>query len=436
MQTIARSIAMTFLIAVTACGGGSGTGPSVPQAGPVMTGSRPEASRARTAPADLGAFASPLLAPGERQYMQYYLNSLPDRTKSEIAGFAPANVHLTVIDGATGRFHYSQAADIGTMQSIDGMSLPGDDDYPGTGANLGFNPGSSASTGPYRRDYTPGLKANPQARSAERSYYDGAVVSVACHAGSFNHTSPHNDAGFLYLGGWSATPGALGGAVDAGLQYNYELSPKSNDDYSPFIAISKVKGYVATGMHVPCGGSVFLEFLMSPAGQRPGCIITDPTCPSYALLVSAFVTSKIFYIAEYIAPNVAQGGWADEYSYTSNDGTAYASEVPCGGCVFKFMTSIGQTQKGVDYTDRSTYAATWSSKEIACAATVCDGIHAAVPIPASLTLCSEYPLWKKPYDPAARDCTNIPPGLSGLPLSVSVAGFSDTGEADSISLNH
>ncbi len=429
MHALTRLVGVTCLtMSITACGGGSGHGgSSLPD--PISGAAAASLAQESVSNSpDLTAYASTQLPAAEREYVAYYLNALPDITKATIAGRNTADVHVAIIDGASDTIHYNVPSDAGTLHAVDKMSLPGDD-YPSSSAEPFFNPGFSGSTGPYRRDYTPPFQANKQARTSQSAYYDGGFVTLRCKAGSFNHTKPLSDVGFLYLGGWSPTPSATGGAVDAGLQYNYELSPKSKDDYSPFIAISKVKGYVATGTHVGCNNVAFLEFLVAPIlkhRDNPSCGHSDPTCQTYALVFAADVqvgSKFISYVADYISPSVTQGGWADPYTLKgSGNRPAYFSETPCGGCVFKFMTSIGQSK--ADYTDGSSYAATWSNKEIACAATACDGKHSVVPLPAKLTYCSEYPLWHGRYGPPYNgDCSDTPSGISGLALSVKSRAF-------------
>jgi hypothetical protein len=126
------------------------------------------------------------------------------------------------------------------------------------------------------------------------------------------------------------------------------------------------------------------------------------------------------------------GGWGDVFSVGA---PAYlVPEVPCANCVFKWMTSIGQPKDKVNYSDGATYGATWSSRAISCNAVGCSGDNEAIPMTAALTLCTEFPLWFGKYAYGARDCRNTPPKQKYLAQSVTVAGYSATGEADAIAL--
>jgi hypothetical protein len=391
--------------------------------------------------APIEAYVSSRLPPAERAYVAFQIGQMPAHLRAALLKSKPADVHVSIIEGASGAVHYNRAEDFGTTAQMD-ISPLGADHYPGIpvpGTNA-FDPGLATNTGPYRRVYTTPLKATPVDFAHNGAdYHAGGVVTLGCKAGKFVHNSTHSDAGFLYLGGWSTTPNKPAGTVDAGLQYNYQLSPKSKDDYSPFVAISGTKGYVATGTHISCGTTVVVEFDAYPVRLTADCLNSDQTCHSYALGVAvADLEGKLISTAIWVSTNtpttlgVDVGGWADLFE---TKGPSFGSEVRCGGCIFKFMTSIAQSKPG-DYHDGASFSAKWSSKYISCFATTCDKAGDDVFVTADITDCSEFPLWTKPYVDSSRDCKNTPAAATGLASSVQVSGYSPKSETDKISLTH
>ena len=373
--------------------------------------------------------------------MAFQVSHLPQHLQDMLAASDPKQVHLTFIDGRTGAIHHNRPEDAGSITEADVTELPGDLRPglrpPPTG---GYDPGVTKNTGPYRRVYTTPLKAMPaKYAKSGATYFTGAVVSIGCKAGTFTHDS---DIGFTYLGGWSSDTTKPGSSVDAGLQYS-----DSKDNYAPFVAVSGsedytgVKGYVATGSRIPCNDStpIVLEFDVYPALLTSDCKGTDPDCHSYALgLAVANTKGHLEQAVFWIVPNegsslgVDFGGWAT----LNDDGKNYWTETRCGGCLFKYMTSIGQKKPG-DYKDGSSYHATWSSRYIACFALTCDDRGDPVAVTSAILDCSEYPLWyDKVYQHGNRDCTNTPKGTKGLGRSVEVSHHQATGETDTISLTH
>jgi hypothetical protein len=130
--------------------------------------------------------------------------------------------------------------------------------------------------------------------------------------------------------------------------------------------------------------------------------------------------------------------WAQLSTYTyspSPESTPYyVSEIPCGGCVFKWMTSIGQTHTE-NLHDGSKFTATWSDRVISPLAIGGSPFDPPVPLTKPLTKCTEYPIWQPPYaKPYHGDCKNSPADLSGVAASIKVTDFSLGGETDSIKL--
>jgi hypothetical protein len=253
-----------------------------------------------------------------------------------------------------------------------------------------------------------------------------------------------------------------GAAVDAGLQYNYGHAG-SKDDYSPFLNVSGLKGYrqlTPAAQHVPCGSMVALAFRVHPvlAEGCPGADdvdwknVADPKCPAIAMTLTVDdVATKAVQVLTWIADegdapsgavdsaNHLFGGWGDLFSSTdaSTHKKLYGSEAPCGGCIFKWMTSIGQKPPG-HYHDGATFTATWSHRAIICTAVnpQCQNVTQPAPLTAALIDCTEYPYWAATYQFGTRDCSNTPTGASKLELSVGVRAYAPTGEIDAISLTH
>lgn len=398
--------------------------------------------------ANLSAFVSPGLPAAERDYIMFRIGRLPRHLREMLANSDPAEVHLTFIDGRTGAIHHNRPEDVGTVREADAVELPGDLAPGFRPPPAGYDPGVTKNTGPYRRIYTTPLKAMPaNYAKALASYFSGAEVSVGCNAGSFKHDETHSDLGYTYLGGWSTQPNKPGGSVDAGLQYNFEASKKSGDNYTPFIAVSGsaaylgTKGYVASGQKITCSDTtpIVLEFDVFPDVQSSDCQTTNPDCHTYSLgLAVANTKGKLLQSVIWTVPNegatlgVDFGGWAT----LNDDGTNYWAETRCGGCIFKYMTSIAQKKPG-DYHDGSTYQATWANRYIACYALKCDKRGDPVAVTAAILDCSEYPTWyDNVYEHGQRDCTATPKATKGLSLSVQSSGYSALGESVSISLTH
>jgi hypothetical protein len=263
---------------------------------------------------EMGAYASKELGDREWRFVRSQLNKLPTRMKRRMLATDLDHYDIFFVDGATGEVHQNRPDLIGLLNMEPDDPLPGDD-YPfSDGSDFSQTtdaapppppswcgtspaPGCYAGSGPYRRIFTPPMPAEyvcpngPLPKTCQgknysnQGYWNTGFVSTNCEAGEFVHNSVDNDAGFSYLGGWSPSPGQPGGVIDAGLQYDYELSDESYDDYALFIKIPGVgtaeisQSTTPPGGRVPphidCGsGGVLLEFDASPwvldFGQRPG----------------------------------------------------------------------------------------------------------------------------------------------------------------------
>ena len=317
-------------------------------------------------------------------------------------------------------------------------------------------------TGPYRKVYTTGAKPIP---AEYENYETGGTVTIACNAGQ--HKKGNGDGPNAYLGGWSTTPDAKYGNADAGILYNLGLTDQSENDYSPFMNIVGVKyikyakgthkydgGSTSTWAgptHIPCdtGGTVDLSFDVEPWYYSVACEPGTAGCNSfgrhYYYTVALQLTSDPQQdvgttIITWVAPTPPQvagakvaGGWGD--LVLSSDTNTLVGNTPCGGCVFKWMTTIGQKVGHPDYRDGATYSATWSDRYIDYWVGSGDSFP-LVPLKSNMVFCSEYPLWYGTYDFGKRDCTDTPPNQNGTAQSVEVTGYSPEGEADAISLTH
>jgi hypothetical protein len=446
---------------------------------------------------DVREYVSDDLDPAERDYMRSAINKLPANTREKILRLDPANVSVTIYDGSTRVAHYNRPEFAGSVEMKPDFDLPGDE-YPAElrdedaaapevdlsllatpGCPSSPPPGCYAGSGPYRRIFTnkvkpenvcpDGLPRPCNGTWTNYGYWNNGVVSVNCQAGSFIEEKPIGEAGFVYLGGWSPTASISekGSIVDAGLQYNYELTKKSHDDYSLFLKIfgegdlitkSNYPGGPGQPNHVDCenGGTVALEFLIEPwelnLNQEPstGCVsskkVTAPwdlkDCGTVALVAQRGWGGVSFQIIVFVAPNISYGGWGHmSYGPTGGGLIQYFPQVPCGDCVFKWMTSIGQKNTdgySENLTDGSHFSATWTEREIAPWAE--PGVKLPlptlpVPMTAALTFCSEYPTWTTYSGSSIKDdCKSSPTGLTGLSDVIQVSNFTISGETDTISL--
>jgi hypothetical protein len=388
---------------------------------------------------------SPKLPPAEQAYMRFHVHQLSARTQEQIAARNPSEVSIVVIDGATRTIHVNRPEDVGRFVFTDDPrpAAPAADATQSPGKN--YDPGYYAGSGPYRRVYTISVPPAPaDVASVGSPYFTEGDVSTACKAGSF--TTGAHEGGFVYLGGWSGTPDAPYGNVDAGLQYNYKLTVKSGDDYSPFMNVVG-NGYVKQKgvSHIPCGRSVHLEFLVSPCYEANIPLKTTyaTTCleldvqPDPPLRFQSMIWSVPVPLPQAAGP--IPGGWGAAVPIVENGETILQAEAACGGCVFKWMTSIGQKVGHPNYSDGARFTATWRDREISCWVHGCKGASATtgtISLASGFVFCSEYPLWYGTYEFGDRDCTDTPTGQIGLAQSVSVNHYLPTGEEDRISLTH
>lgn len=396
---------------------------------------------------DVDSYVSQRLDPIEQNYFRNQIGALPVLVNVNPADISPDSISVVVIDSDTGTVHYSRPEDVGTWYR---RASP--EDLP-DGVTDDYDPGYYPKSGPYRRVYTvPVPGSNGQFNGASDPKGIEATVTVACT----NGTHKKGDEGHIYLGGWSTTPNADGGTVDAGLQYNYKQSKLSGDNYSPFINLGKGIGYWfkdappnnpkgETAGRIPCGGSVGMAFGMIHTNTTAGACkngALKPNCQRYDLdleILAAGTTTLlqvVVWAPPYLdKPGTFEGGWGQLVKLSGNNG--YNVDTSCPGCIFKYMTSIAQPPPG-RYKDGSSFSATWSDREITCSLLqTCgeDGANVLVPLTDDIVDCSEYPLWTI-YSDSAQDCMNTPLVLAGLGLSVFVTGYSATGETDSISLTH
>lgn len=448
---------------------------------------------------DVSAYVSERLEPTEQEYMRHAMTQLPATMRERMLHTDMTHVSIVVVDAATHTAHYNRPEIAGRLREEPAQVLPGDD-YPGvlsqrgrdsadavspqlTSCGASPKPGCVAGAGPYRRIFTPPVAAEVVCPSGVRrpcerpqsnhnnGYWVSGTVTTACKAGSFNREAgPVNEAGYSFLGGYSKTPSAPGGSIDAGLQYNYEDDPKypKLDNYEMFIGISGMSKYVFASTNPPgdlqpnyilCGGSTAMELRVAPwefnVGTHPGCVggtqIHSPwqlkACGSVAFIFERGTggTGQQYNseVIVWVAPNISYGGWGQ--FETSDQGSAttprteYWPSATCGGCIFKWVTGIGQKTENLN--DKATYTATWSKRGIAPWATdPGDLLYTAendppVPMTAKLTLCTEFPLWRGTYNAitSKEDCSDTP-GVTGIESDVRVTKFTETGEEDSIGL--
>jgi hypothetical protein len=409
----------------------------------------------------------------------------------------PAHVSISVYDGATGEAHFNRPELRGSLRVEPGTALPGDDyplDLPAenngsatpqaiTSCGGSPSPGCTSGAGPYRRVVTRPVAAEVTCPSGvprpcsgtdgtNTGYFNAGTVTTGCTVGTFAPRGGGvSDVGYVFLGGYSASPHETGGTVDAGLQNNDVLfldHPK-RDDYSLFLGILDVAKLVFSGNApedpepetIDCGGKTTMEFRVAPwelnldSRSGSGCVssktVDNPwqlaACGTVAFIIERGTGGVGQQYNEqaivWIAPSISYGGWGkmatSEQGSTEKPQKNYWPQASCGGCIFKWTTGIGQLKE--DLTDNSSYTATWSNRKIAPWATDPGDksfVNLGVPVPMTekLTLCSEYPLWTA-YDGATAesDCSDTSPTVSGLRRSVQVSNYSVEGETDFISLS-
>lgn len=446
---------------------------------------------------DLRGYVSTDLDPAEQEFMRSQMNQLPRRMKEKFLRTDLSRVSISIVDGATGAVHYNRPELQGDLRREEPRPLPGDD-YPGdvqagpderadvtsglTSCGSSPSPGCTAGGGPYRRVFTPPVAAEVtcpsgvtrpcnESNGTNNGYWNAGTVTTSCNTGIFaSRGGGVSDVGYAFLGGYSASPTATGGIVNGGLQDNDELftgHPKENN-YALFLGIKGVEKLVFESSNPPgdapprlidCGGKTTLEFRVAPwelnLNTRAGCTSSKTVdypnllaaCGTVAFIIERGTGGAGEQTAEqviiWLAPSVTYGGWG--VNATSNQGTTekpvknYWPQVPCGGCIFKWTTGIGQLNE--DLEDNSSYSVTWSDREIAPWATDPGDksyVDYGVPVPMTekLTRCTEYPLWTV-YDGATveADCSNTPLHVSGVKGDVKVSGYSVSGETDDITLS-
>ena len=414
----------------------------------------------------LDAYVSDRLPAAEREFMRHAMHELPADLRARIAVRDPAHVSVAIIDGVTNLVHYNHEQDIGSVvdsPSPPDLNQPPSAQCPPPSISGGvYDPGCFGKSGPYRRVYTVPLTPIPRPAPGDVSgdYEAAGYVTIACTDG-FPYHNPNKpkdfDVGHAYLGGWSTTPEAPGGTVDAGLQYDWLQHPhKSKDDYAPFINISKhywsltqqawVGQWAGHTGREGCNNTGFalLGFEVHPITDPP-CSFTKCVGGSYELILdvedglNGNIATLIWEAPGVSAPGPLFGGWGDVYAYSGSGckTTCYNSEVPCGGCIFKYMSSIAQPAPG-NYTDTSRYTVQWFKRSVSCWETQSCPANSEplIALTADLVDCSEYPMWGAVYNHGNRDCKNTPKTLKGIEKSVGVSGYSPTGEIDAISLTY
>lgn len=422
-------------------------------------------ARAAAQTSSLDAYVSNGLSAPERDYMRHQMRQLPADLRARFAARDPSKVTVAIIDGVTSLVHYNHEEDIGSVVASapppDLESRSAQCPPPSTSGGV-YDPGCYAKSGPYRRVYTVPLTAIPRPAPGDVSgdYEAAAYATVACTDGYPWH-NPHNpkdfDVGHAYLGGWSTTPEAPGGNVDAGLQYDWKQHKNSQDDYGPFLNIAGLKYWTLNkpakvgqwSGHTGRVGCSDADFVIIGFEVHP---ITDPPCTylkcvggGYELILdvesaaNGNIATLIWEAPGIPAPGPLYGGWGDVYAYSGGGctTTCYNSEVPCGGCIFKYMSSIAQLPPG-NYTDKSRYSVTWFQRTVSCWETQScpQNSEPLIPLTSKLVYCTEYPMWGATYNHGNRDCTNTPKSLKGVEKSVGVSGYSPTGETDAISLTY
>ncbi len=374
----------------------------------------------------------PALSSTERSIVARAITGL--RTTSTMA-IDPANIQIAVFDPASNNVYYNRATLHGSfVRKINSYAFqprPAGVESPAAGKRrtatyLGTGR-PDAGTGPYRRLYTfPNI--DPNAYSLALII---ANVSHACNSGNLlNPFYPdkdiHKEAGHSYLGGWSGT----NNAVDAGMIYNRGITTASQDDYSPFFAISGISGYPGveylnnspSNFHIACGTSLATMsfYVDAPVQSFEGqielvlSIVFNDGQPRQIMLV--YQTG-----ASYVDGTSNWMGWGPS----------------CNNCVLKRTTSLAQSGDNFNIADY--YTATWSSTQLSCGFFVFPGCQPGPPGGASaisaatIKACEEYPSWYVPYDDNTRDCSNMP--ANAVPqVAVENFSFDRSGEVDIINL--
>lgn len=446
---------------------------------------------------EMKPYVSDRLAPVEQDYMRHAMEQLPDTMKERFQRAGPERVSVAIYDSATGAVHFNRPELEGHLSVEKSEPLPGDDyPFPLPGEDdaagrpspekltyCGTNPvpGCEAGGGPYRRVFTPKVAAEKVCPSyivrpcgpkygIDTGYWNAGTVSVGCRAGAFKP----GDAGFAFLGAYSGKPTETGGTVDGGLEYLYEQDPKDPtlDRYRLFLGILNVAKLVYTSSPsaddpepplLDCGGTATMELRIAPwemnldtvpgSGCASSKTINSPWKSPFCGTVAFILERGRGGIGEqydedaivYIAPKISYGGWGQiaisDQGTGKNPDTHYWPQVPCGGCVFKWMTSVAQKQE--DLLDGSTFSATWSNRQIAPWAVHPGDVNTPtkgnpVPMTEDLTLCSEYPLWHGTYSgkTVLEDCADTPrEGLTGVETVVRASGYSVSGERDGFVLH-
>jgi len=455
------------LAVLTICSVGCGSSRSALSPIPHAVSQPPQSITSKTESARIVAsLISPAQSNIERSEVSKILNNLPPRYLSRYAKRDYKSQGLIIVDGVTGKIHYNRPdlANSFRKAATGELHLPRTTNpYSARKGGLhrgaeSYTPGGDPGTGPYRRLYSNQLPAIPATDSTNAgSYYEmDGLVSVNCAAGNFVHPNGIKEAGFSYVGGWSPTAQGGGSSLDAGLQYNYQIGPNSQDDYSPFINIAGI-GYVAgagSGAHLACqSGLASYQFALIPTFKStcdPSTQIGDPNCPTYAFNLE-FAPDPNNRFANnvgvmYISDDATQGGWGSVVRW-DNQPDEYVESVSCGGCVFKRMTTIAQSDPAnpppadqENLQSGSSFTSSWSGTFISCWANQsCSDPYnyGVVPWDASITGgCTEYPYWTGSFIPGQDECTATPSSVTGVSASVQVTNFTFDGESTSISLTY
>jgi hypothetical protein len=392
------------------------------------------------------AVSNRLPAP-EQALLRFYIGQMSPRTQARIAAHAPLQVHIGVVDAMTHQVHVNQPDDAGSLSYTAGGGPP----FRPPPASC-FDPSYYGGTGPYRRVYTGCLPPVPSAFAplSGQGYFTQGTVTTPCKAQTVKTGA--GDSGFAYLGGWSGAPTEKWGNLDAGLQYNYNVTKAGGtDQYAPFISIyghPEGHTYVSTRyFRFACGAGTTVALTFLVYGCYKAADPTSPAGPTTCLELDAESQppaepkfDAVVFPIPITAPQAAgplPGGWGDLLSVTSNGQTYLVPEAPCNQCIMKWMITIAQRKPG-NYTDGAAYTASWSNRAISCRAFGCTGDNEPMPLTTALVNCSEYPLWYGTYSKTnqKRDCTNTPPNQTGKAQDVQVSGYGPTGETVAISLSH
>jgi len=452
---------------LTVCSVGCGSSRSALSPVPRTVLQPPESVISKTESAKIvSSLISPAQSDTERSAVSKILNNLPPRYLSRYAKRDYKHQGLIIVDGVTGKIHYNRpdlansfrkatSSDLHLPETKNPFSTRRGELNRGAAS---YTPSSDPGSGPYRRTYSNQLPPIPATDSTNvGAYYEmDGLVSVNCAAGNFVHPNGIKEAGFSYVGGWSPTAQGGGSSLDAGLQYNYQISPDSKDDYSPFINIAGI-GYVTgagSGAHLACqSGLAAYGFAIMPTFKSTcdaSIEYSDPNCPTYAFDIyfepdpSNQYANNVGVI--YISDDATRGGWGSVVKFETQPDLFFES-VSCGGCVFKRMTTIGQSDPAnpppadrENLQSGSSFASSWSGTVISCWANQScpDGrSYGVVPWDASITGgCTEYPYWNGSFIPGQDECTATPSFVTGVSASVQVNNFTFDGESTLINLTY